>query len=228
MPNPYDIQQERMKEVLQTAPPEMIDDIREMSRNQMLAHTQMFGEPEDHLHDLDFDLPIATATCSDALYYERLAMMGEGICMPHASTCLDDPDNAFIMPAENVFSVSNRYRNLGVGHVGIASHHRAEAAKPSIGLLREKVEDFQPEIKWEYKDMDIEVKKEPLTMEIGKRYLIETKKGQVKKYLSFIDERTDTYYFVEKKAKINSEKLGYMFAGRGTAHAIQNVKAEVE
>lgn len=227
MPNPYDIQQERMKEVLQTAPPEMIDNIREMSKNQMLAHTQLFGAPEDHLHDLDFGLPIATATCSDAFYHESVVMTGGGICSPHASTCLDDPDNAFIMPAENVFSISNRCRDLGV-HVGVAAHHRAEAARPSIGLLREKVEDFQPELKWEYKDMDNEVKKEPLTMEVGKRYLIETKKGQVKKYLSFIDERTDTYYFVEKRKKINSEKLGWMFAGRGTAHAIQNVASEVE
>ena len=224
MPNPYDIQQERMKEVLQTASQEMIEDIREMSKNQMLAHTQLFGVPEDHLHDLDFDLPIATATCSDEFSYERLAKMSEGVCMPHASTCLDDPDNAFIMPAKNVFSIPGG--GLGI-HLGAAAHHIAKAARPSIRLLREKVEDFQPKIKWEYKDMDIETKKEPLIMEVGKRYVIETRKGREKKYLSFIDEKTDTYYFVKTPEKVNSAKLGWMFAGRGTAHAIQNVVSEV-
>ena len=51
----------------------------------------------------------------------------------------------------------------------------------------------------EITDLKKVIKKEPINFEVGKRYLIETKKGQIKKYLSFIDERTDTYYFVDKK-----------------------------
>ena len=180
MPNPYDIQQERAKKLLEVAPHEMLEDIKEMGRNQTAAYSQMFGAPEDHLHDLNNGLPIAVAPCSDE--YEH-----------------------FDMPQENVFSIA------GAG----------------CGIVREPIEKFEPKIKQEWKDMNTELKKEPLSMEVGKRYLIETKKGREKKYLSFIDKKTDTYYFVKNLEKVNSANLGWMFAGRGTAHAIQNVVAEV-
>ena len=191
MPNPYDIQQERIKKLLEVAPPEMLEDIKEMGRNQMAAYSQMFGAPEDHLHDLNDGLPIIVAPCSDEF-------------------------DEFVMPQENVFSIAG-------GGV------RAEIGA-AAGIVREPIEKFKPEIKGEWPNMDnnIHVIRKPVEMEIGKRYLIETKKGQVKKYLSFIDERTNTYYFVEKKDKVNSSNIGYMFAARGTAHAIQNVVAEVE
>lgn len=180
MPNPYDIQQERTKQLLEMASPEMLENIKAINRNQTSAYLQMFGAPEDHLHDFNTGLPTLVAPCSDEF-------------------------DEFIMPQENVFSIA------GAG----------------CGIVRESIEKFEPKIKQEYKDMDIETKKEPLTMEVGKRYMIETRKGREKKYLSFIDEKTDTYYFVKTPEKVNSAKLGWMFAGRGTAHSIQNVVAEV-
>lgn len=180
MPNQYDIQQERAKKLLEVAPPEMLEDIKEMSRNQMAVYSQMFGAPEDHLHDFNTGLPTLVAPCNDEF-------------------------DEFIMPQENVFSI----------------------ARAEWGIVRKPIEKFEPKIKQEWKDMNTELKKEPLLMEVGKRYLIETKKGREKKYLSFIDKKTDTYYFVKNLEKVNSANLGWMFACRGTAHAIQNVVAEV-
>ena len=72
------------------------------------------------------------------------------------------------------------------------------------------------------------VEKTKLEMEIGQKYIIETKKGRVEKYLSYYDKQSDTYYFVDKLDKINSSKTGYMFGTRGTAHHIMNVVGIVE
>ena len=72
------------------------------------------------------------------------------------------------------------------------------------------------------------VEKTKLEMEIGQKYIIETKKGKVEKYLSYYDKQSDTYYFVNKLDEINSSKTGYMFGVRGTAHHIMNVVGIVE
>jgi len=61
-------------------------------------------------------------------------------------------------------------------------------------------------------------KKNNTHLVIGELYDIATKKGIVKKYLSYIDEKTITLYFVTSKNKVNSSNLGYMFGCRGTAH----------
>lgn len=60
-------------------------------------------------------------------------------------------------------------------------------------------------------------------MVIGEPYKINTKKGVVTKYLSYIDTRTDMYYFVDKPKYVNSSKTGYMFGVRGTVYKIENV-----
>jgi hypothetical protein len=72
------------------------------------------------------------------------------------------------------------------------------------------------------------VEKTKIKMEVGQKYIIETKKGRVEKYLSYYDKQSDTYYFVNKLDKINPSKTGYMFASRGTAHHIMNVVGIVE
>lgn len=62
---------------------------------------------------------------------------------------------------------------------------------------------------------------------IGAKYKIQTKKGIVEKYLSYIDKRTHCLYFVENKNLINGPKLGYMFGARGTMHSTKNVIEKV-
>ena len=64
-------------------------------------------------------------------------------------------------------------------------------------------------------------------MTIGTKYRIQTKKGIVEKYLSYIDKRTNCLYFVENKKDINDSNMGYMFATRGTSHSIKNVIEKV-
>ena len=58
---------------------------------------------------------------------------------------------------------------------------------------------------------------------IGAKYRIQTKKGIVEKYLSYIDKKTKMLYFVENKKNINDSKIGYMFGTRGTMHSTKNV-----
>ena len=62
---------------------------------------------------------------------------------------------------------------------------------------------------------------------IGAKYKIQTKKGIVEKYLSYIDKRTNCLYFVENKNYINDSNIGYMFGVRGTAHSTKNVLGKV-
>ena len=58
---------------------------------------------------------------------------------------------------------------------------------------------------------------------IGEKYRIQTKKGIVQKYLSYIDKRTKMLYFVENEKDINDSNIGYMFGTRGTMHSTKNV-----
>ena len=58
---------------------------------------------------------------------------------------------------------------------------------------------------------------------IGEKYRIQTKKGIVQKYLSYIDKRTNCLYFVENEKDINDSSMGYMFGVRGTVHSTKNV-----
>ena len=58
---------------------------------------------------------------------------------------------------------------------------------------------------------------------IGEKYRIQTKKGIVEKYLSYIDKRTKMLYFVENEKDINDSNIGYMFGARGTMHSTKNV-----
>lgn len=62
---------------------------------------------------------------------------------------------------------------------------------------------------------------------IGAKYRIQTKKGIIEKYLSYIDKRTNCLYFVEKEKDINDSKIGYMFGPRGTMHSTKNVIKKV-
>ena len=70
-----------------------------------------------------------------------------------------------------------------------------------------------------------EVKEEKVLEElvIGKPYKINTKKGVVEKYLSYIDKRTGLYYFVNTTKAVNPGNTGYMFGTRGTVYNIENV-----
>ena len=70
-----------------------------------------------------------------------------------------------------------------------------------------------------------EVKEEKVLEElvIGKLYKINTKKGVVEKYLSYIDKRTGMHYFVNKAKEVNDSNMGYMFGTRGTVYNIENV-----
>ena len=70
-----------------------------------------------------------------------------------------------------------------------------------------------------------EVKEETVLEEmvIGKLYKINTKKGVVEKYLSYIDQKNEIYYFVDKPKQVNSSKTSYMFRTRGTVYNIDNV-----
>ena len=62
---------------------------------------------------------------------------------------------------------------------------------------------------------------------IGAKYRIQTKKGIVEKYLSYIDKRTNCLYFVENENLINGSNIGYMFGTRGTMHSTKNVIEKV-
>lgn len=62
---------------------------------------------------------------------------------------------------------------------------------------------------------------------IGEKYRIQTKKGIVEKYLSYIDKKTNCLYFVENEKDINASNIGYMFGTRGTMHSIKNVIEKV-
>jgi len=62
---------------------------------------------------------------------------------------------------------------------------------------------------------------------IGAKYKIQTKKGIVEKYLSYIDKKTKCLYFVKNKKDINDSNIGYMFATRGTMHSTKNVIEKV-
>lgn len=62
---------------------------------------------------------------------------------------------------------------------------------------------------------------------IGAKYRIQTKKGIVEKYLSYIDKRTKMLYFVENENLINGSNIGYMFGTRGTMHSTKNVIEKV-
>ena len=63
---------------------------------------------------------------------------------------------------------------------------------------------------------------------VGELYDIQTKKGIVKKYLSFVDNWTKTLYFLESKGKIRKGKYGTWMQNSyggafGTAHSTKNV-----
>ena len=62
---------------------------------------------------------------------------------------------------------------------------------------------------------------------IGELYDIQTKKGIVQKYLSYVDKRTKTLYFTEERGEVKKSKhITYMLTGRGvwgTAHSTKNV-----
>lgn len=62
---------------------------------------------------------------------------------------------------------------------------------------------------------------------IGAKYRIQTKKGIVEKYLSYIDKRTKMLYFVENENLINGSNIGHMFGTRGTMHSTKNVIEKV-
>ena len=62
---------------------------------------------------------------------------------------------------------------------------------------------------------------------IRAKYRIQTKKGMVEKYLSYIDKRTNCLYFVEKEKDINNSNIGYMFGTRGTMHSTKNIIEKV-
>ena len=62
---------------------------------------------------------------------------------------------------------------------------------------------------------------------IGAKYRIQTKKGIIEKYLSYIDKRTNCLYFVENENLINGSNIGYMFGTRGTMHSTKNVIEKV-
>lgn len=62
---------------------------------------------------------------------------------------------------------------------------------------------------------------------IGAKYKIQTKKGIVEKYLSYIDKKTKCLYFVENEKHINNSNIGYMFGIRGTMHSTKNVIKKV-
>ena len=62
---------------------------------------------------------------------------------------------------------------------------------------------------------------------IGAKYRIQTKKGIVEKYLSYIDKRTKCLYFVENEKDINNAQLGYLFTTRGTMHSTKNIIEKV-
>jgi hypothetical protein len=62
---------------------------------------------------------------------------------------------------------------------------------------------------------------------IGAKYKIQTKKGIVEKYLSYIDKKTKMLYFIENKKNINDSKIGYMFGTRGTMHSTKNIIEKV-
>lgn len=62
---------------------------------------------------------------------------------------------------------------------------------------------------------------------IGAKYRIQTKKGIIEKYLSYIDKRTHCLYFVENEKDINDLNIGYMFGPRGTMHSTKNVIEKV-
>ena len=70
---------------------------------------------------------------------------------------------------------------------------------------------------------EVKEKKVLEEMVIGKLYKINTKKGVVEKYLSYIDQKNEIYYFVDKPKQVNSSKTGYMFGTRGTVYNIDNV-----
>lgn len=62
---------------------------------------------------------------------------------------------------------------------------------------------------------------------IGAKYRIQTKKGIVEKYLSYIDKRTNCLYFVKNEKDINDSNIGYMLGTRGTMHSTKNVIEKV-
>ena len=70
---------------------------------------------------------------------------------------------------------------------------------------------------------EVKEKKVLEEMVIGKLYKINTKKGVVEKYLSYIDKRTGMHYFVDKENYVNDSNIGYMFGTRGTVYNIDNV-----
>lgn len=63
-------------------------------------------------------------------------------------------------------------------------------------------------------------------MDVGAKYLIKTKSGNVEKYLSRIED--NFHYFVIKEKDINSSSLGWMFATKGTVHNLKNVIKEIK
>ena len=65
-------------------------------------------------------------------------------------------------------------------------------------------------------------------IDIGVKYRIQTKKGIVEKYLSYIDKRTNCLYFVDDKEKINGSSIGYLFGNRGTVHSTKNILEKVK
>ena len=65
-----------------------------------------------------------------------------------------------------------------------------------------------------------------VAMEIGKVYMIETKKGNVYKWLSYIKD--GFFYFVDSASEINLFKHGTMFVTRGTVHSVKNILKEIK
>lgn len=62
---------------------------------------------------------------------------------------------------------------------------------------------------------------------IGAKYRIQTKKGIVEKYLSYIDKRTNCLYFVENEKDVINPNKRYLFGTRGTMHSTKNVIEKV-
>ena len=60
-------------------------------------------------------------------------------------------------------------------------------------------------------------------LKVGELYDIQTKKGIVQKYLSYVCKWTRILYFVDDKRNVLKKNYTNMYAKRGTAHSTKNV-----
>ena len=64
-------------------------------------------------------------------------------------------------------------------------------------------------------------------LQVGELYDIKTKHGIIQKYLSYVDKRSKTLYFSEKRREVKRHKyITYMLIDKGswgTAHSTKNV-----